>query len=179
MLAWAIKGLWKFSEGFSLRLTEAEGCSLQFFGRSTLGLSASLPLGFLEASLLESLDWCQLSSWMEFHSGNQNWFSLGALDRSFSLGFLEGCPPAFLNRNLTQLSEWVLIKFPKESSHNLLDAFSVRLLAGFPLTTANITIDRTLQKLCEFGFSEALRETKVCPSTYLTYGSYVWLYRKC
>jgi hypothetical protein len=32
-------------------------------------------------------------------------------------------------------------------------------------TTANITIDRTLQKLCEFGFSEALRETKVCPST--------------
>ena len=33
-------------------------------------------------------------------------------------------------------------------------------------TTANITIDRTLRKLCEFGFSEALRETKVFPSTY-------------
>jgi hypothetical protein len=33
-------------------------------------------------------------------------------------------------------------------------------------TTANITIGRTLQKLCEFGFLEALRETKVCPSTY-------------
>ncbi len=31
---------------------------------------------------------------------------------------------------------------------------------------AKITIDRTLQKLCEFGFSEVLRETKVCPSTY-------------
>jgi hypothetical protein len=45
------------------------------------------------------------------------------------------------------------------------------------VTTANITIDRTLQKLREFGFSEALRETKVCPSTYFnlwflcTYGS--------
>ena len=34
------------------------------------------------------------------------------------------------------------------------------------ITTANITIDRTLRKLGEFGFSEALRETKVCPSTY-------------
>ena len=33
-------------------------------------------------------------------------------------------------------------------------------------TTANITIGRTLRKLCKFGFLEALREMKVCPSTY-------------
>jgi hypothetical protein len=38
---------------------------------------------------------------------------------------------------------------------------------GAVITTANIsTIDRTLQKLCKFGFLEDLRETTDCPSTY-------------
>ena len=53
------------------------------------------------------------------------------------------------------------IPLQKESKKNYVGSIIRHvesILRSFQITTANITIDRRLQKLCEFGFSEALRD---------------------
>ncbi len=75
-------------------------------------------------------------------------------------------PVARLDLEKVLESSWKVLKTRSQKNSQLLEAPYGSTYSTLQSTTANITIDHTLRKLCEFGFSEALRMTKVCPSTY-------------